>query len=504
MEKTFNRRKFLKTSFLGVGSLVFSLSPLKSFAKPKQIISSNNQPVGSSINANDFYNQAKEHFYKKEYSAAENIYLQLIENFPDNIVYYDGYAKVLGAQQRSLEIAELYRIGLNINQSNPYFMNRLALKLKDLCTGNRKAEKLFVDKYGIDNLMRYSAELLLSAISIKKVKGFMLDLRDIPSIVTKRNEKLREKGYKTITFPNELTENINSVTFKVENHWLQTRTSRKEFFPKDIDSSIEKLKNKKRRNLYTNTEKKQREFSEKKARKMRWKQGLINNINNDQPVDVDKFGLLILNENINDTDTIGKMRKYYRKKNYQTRLLTLNRFLYTQDRSFINGLALATSLINYSKDNSVISECEQILHFVEPYLTTLQPVNIGSYYLIQSKINIIEGKYDIVRKNLLNGIAYFDGKGGVAYTLMEKYAFSYIGNNTNNGIAIMKALCNKSYKKNEDNIWIYVENYLQQLKVNPLSVQEQIKHLIALSKLQQKSRSSEYPQTIAEISALKA
>jgi hypothetical protein len=81
----------------------------------------------------------------------------------------------------------------------------------------------------------------------------MLDLRDIPSIVTKRNEKLREKGYKTITFPNELTENINSVTFKVENHWLQTRTSRKEFFPKDIYSSIEKLKNKKRRNLYTNT-----------------------------------------------------------------------------------------------------------------------------------------------------------------------------------------------------------------------------------------------------------
>jgi hypothetical protein len=427
--------------------------------------------------------------------------LQLIENFPQRIIYYDGYAKVLGAQQRLLEIAEIYRIGLNLHQKNPFFMHRLALSLKMLCTGNRKAEKLFIEKIGIDNLMVYSAELLLTAIAIKQVKGFMLDLRDIPTLVANRNKKLSDKGYNTIIFPDDLKDSINTITTVVEGKWTHTRRSRKKVYPQDIDTDIAKLKAKKRRELYTEKERTQRENTVKQARKKRWKQALIANIASNNPTKVDKYGLSILSENGNDTDTIGKLRKFYEKNKYNERLITLNRYLYAHDDSIVNTLALASTIVKYSNDTF---ESNQLLEKVKPYLNTLAPTNIGNYYITQSLIDINNGKRAVARQSLLNGIQYFDGRGGIAYTLIEKYASSYTGSNVNNGITVLKALCNKTYNRNKDEIWFFVDKQLEQQKEKPLNNHEKIKYLIALSKLQKKSFPAEYTKTLAEIETLKA
>ncbi len=502
MDKTFNRRGFLRASFLGASSLLVSLTPLKSFSTNNQIGSTTNQL--SAIDTDALYKQAKAYFYKKDYKAAEGIYLQLIELFPLRIVYYDGYAKVLGAQQRLLEIAELYRIGLNTHEKNPFFMHRLALSLKMLCTGNRKAEKLFIDKIGIDNLMVYSAELLLSAIAIKQIKGFMLDLRDIPTLVANRNEKLNDKGYKKINFPDELIERIKTETAAIESSWIHTRRSKKGIYPTDIDANISKLNSKKRRELYTNKEKEQRVASTKQTRKKRWNKELLNNITKNNPLKVDRYGMLILSENINDTETLGKLRKYYRKNKYYERLITLNRYLYSNENSLINALSLASTLIKYSKESTNITETIQLLEAVKPYLNTLHPINIGNYYITLSQIDIKNGKRAAARAILLVGIQHFDGIGGVAYTLIEKYASSYIGNNITNGIAILSALCSKTHARNDDKIWSFVDKQVEQQKEKPLSNQEKIKYLIALSKLQKKSLPAEFTNTLVEIGILKS
>lgn len=502
MDKTFNRRGFLRASFLGAGSLLVSLSPLKSFSTNNQSGSTTNQP--SSIDADALYKQAKEHFYKKDYKTAEDIYLQLIEKFPQRIIYYDGYAKVLGAQQKQLEIAELYRIGLNSYERNPYFMHRLGLSLKMLCIGNRKAEKLFVEKFGIDNLMVYSAELLLSAIAVKQVKGFMLDLRDIPTLISKRNEILSSKGYSTITFPDDLKDKINTLTSEIEGKWAQTRKSKKENYPQDTDAGIAKLKAKKRRELYAEKERTQRDNSQKLERKKRWKQALTANIASNNPAKVDKYGLSILSDNANDTDTIGKMRKFYKKNKYNERLITLNRYLYSRNDNANNALALASTLVKYSKDSSSLSESNYLLEKVKPYLNTLAPVNIANYYITQSQSDIKSGRRTVARATLLKGIRYFDGKGGVAYTLIEKYASSYTGINIDMGIAVLKALCNKHHLRNNDEIWPYIDKQIEQQNEEPLNNQEKIKHLIALSKLQKKNAPAEYSKTLMEIEALKA
>ena len=502
MDKTFNRRGFLRASFLGAGSLLVSLTPLKSFSTSNQTGSSTN-PI-SAIDADALYKQAKAYFYKKDYKAAEGIYLQLIEKFPQRVVYYDGYAKVLGAQQKLLEIAELYRVGLNMHEKNPYFMHRLATSLKMLCTENRKAEKLFVENHGVDNLLVYSAELLLSAIAIKNIKGFMLDLRDIPTLVAIRNEKLSNKGYATIEFPDDLKDKITTTTASIEGKWTQTRASRKEAYPINIDADINKLKNKKRRELFTDQEKLQREAAVKHTRKRRWKKTLSDNIATKNPAQVDKYGLNILSENINDTDTIGKMRKFYLKNGYTERLITLNRYLYSHNDNLSNTLSLASTLINYSKESTSISESNYLLEKIKPYLNTLAPTHIGNYYITKSQIDIKNGKRAVARASLLIGIERFNGFGGIAYTLIEKYASSYTGNNINSGIAILNAICNKIHVRNNDVIWPYVDKHIEQRKEKPLNNQEKIKHLIALSKLQKKAYPAEYNKTLAEIGALKA
>jgi len=71
------------------------------------------------------YLEARGHFYKNELDLAESKFLQLIETLPPNLEYYDGYAKVLGAQQRMVEIAEMYRMASNKYAVNPFFKHRL-------------------------------------------------------------------------------------------------------------------------------------------------------------------------------------------------------------------------------------------------------------------------------------------------------------------------------------------------------------------------------------------
>lgn len=222
MKKSFNRRDFLKSSLQGLGTLTLLTSPLSIFAS-KTLPQTSNSFTGD---PNLLYKQAKEYFYKKEYSSATDIYHQLITYFPGKIQYYDGYAKVLRARQNSLEVTELYRSGLQKKPNNPHFKHRLSLSLRNLCTGNHKAELDFVSKYGQDNLMALSATLLLEAVATKPVKGYMMDLRDFPVILETTNKRLFSNDKPVIVVENSLIENINDVTSSININWIAARKSR--------------------------------------------------------------------------------------------------------------------------------------------------------------------------------------------------------------------------------------------------------------------------------------
>ncbi len=498
MKKNFSRRDFLKSSLQGLGTLTLLASPLNIFAS-KTPLQSNNAFTGDS---DLLYKKAKEYFYKKEYASAIEIYNQLISHFPGKIIYYDGYAKVLGAQQNMLGIAELYRSGLQQNKTNPHFKHRLSLSLRNLCIGNHKAELDFVSKYGENNLMLLSATLLLEAIAVKPIKGYMMDLRDFPHVLQTTNERLSSKGKPTIVIDNSLIESINNLTSSVETNWTSNRKSRQPIFINE-DKEVDTISNKSRRNLYTEEEKKSRKKEIQKAKKERWKSKLIKNINLNKITLVDKYGLLILTDNIKDKDTIGKLRRYYQKEKAFDRIINLNRNIYTYDESNINALALAFSLVRYSGSLSALSEAKQLLDSVTPYAQTLPAPNTVTYYITLSNYFLKNGQPAKARKTLLDGLQHFNGRGGLSYALMEKYAMSYFDNAPKKGIAVMKALCDKNHVDLDELITPFVNNYLSFISEKPLSIPEQIKSLTALAKLQKKAKVEGYSNTLSKIASLK-
>lgn len=499
MNTTYNRRKFLKSSFLGLGALLFTGSPLHKLAANNDVAKTN---VKLSDEVHNLHKQAKEHFYKKEYVQAESIYLQLIKQYPNKVEFCDGYAKVLGAQQRHLEIAELYRIAVNNNDNNPFFKHRLANSLKTIYKGNHKAEKEFTQKYGANNLLIYAAELLFAAIAIKQTKGFMLDLRDIPEIAKTKNERLNNGKDDVISLPNELIETILTKTAVIENKWNKTRNSKNQIYNTDFEDDTTPLKTKKKRILYTEKEIKQRKEHQINERKKRWTNALQINIKENKPGRVDRLGYLILDDDINDTQTIGRLKRYYKRNKYHQRLLTLDRYLYVRNKSNSNALALASTLTKHGKDSNAIAESNELLISIQPYLNTLGSIHIASYYITLSRNNIVNSKRAQARQNLLTGLNHFAGKGGVSFTLIENYVNSYTGNNRTAAINILKALCKKTYARNNDAVWSYVDKHLEWIKEKPLSEKENAKYLIALSKLQKKTNSSEFNETISEIERL--
>ena len=499
MKKSFNRREFLKSSIQGLGTLALFSSPIKLLAGQ----SSSSNSTSSAIDPDILYKQAKEYFRKKEYVLSIEIYKQLILNYPARIVYYDGYAKVLGAQQNTLGIAELYRTGLQKNASNPHFKHRLSLSIRNLCTGNHKAELAFISKYGQDNLMTFSATLLMEAIALKPIKGYMMDLRDFPVILENKNKALDSFNYPLINVETSLTENIKSVTSSVDGKWLSTRKSRKPVIVNG-DAEVDDIKNKNRNDLYLEIEKNSRKKETKKAIKERWKDGLMRNIKSNNIYLVEKYGSLILTDSITDTDTIGKLRKYYRKQKAYDRIVNLNRNLYINNGNFINSLALANSLVKYANTSLALSEARQLLINIKPYVNTLPAVNTVSYYLTLAQINMKESKPVEARDVLMQGLKLYDGRGGLSYSSMENYAMTYLNSETEKGIAIMKVLCNKEQKDVDESVLRYIKNYLDSIIEKELSNPEQLKSLIALAKLQKKAGDAGYSATLSEINTLKS
>jgi hypothetical protein len=505
MAHKIERRDFIKSAIYGVGTLFVISTPLKIFARGNQSSSDDqNTPSISTLDAIKLNVQAKELFYRKSYPEAIAIYQQLIANYPDRISYYDGYARILGAQQKTLEVAELYRQGLQTNPNAPLFMHRLSLRMNDLCLGNRKAEKTFVSKYGESQLFEAAAQPLVQAIAIKSTnKGLYLNLRDILKEVEKKNKSLDKKGLSTITFSDSLRSNIMATTASFEAKWGDSRRKHKPAFTDDVETAVEAIKNKERREMYSNQEKYLLAKAIKKAKKEHWQHGLAKNIANDNPNRVEKFGTLILEQDINDTDTIGKLRKYYRKTKARSRLLALDRYLYLKNESLANTLALAGSLCKYGDGSTDLSDAKQLLGVVAPYVNTLPPVSIGAYYQLMAQVKIAEKLHADARTILLEGLDKFMGRGGVAYSLMETYAQSFTGKKMTIGIQLLQALCAKKVDAVDDPVWKYVTNYLQ-ANGDKISVAEQLKPLYALAKLQNKAGDTGCAITKSEINALRA
>jgi hypothetical protein len=299
------------------------------------------------------------------------------------------------------------------------------------------------------------------------------------------------------------TEIIN-LTAEYEQLWALSRNKRKPTMKGDADANLDKIEKKSRRELYDDTEKKQRQQTLKKIRKQQRKDALLEDIAKKNTNKVEKYGMLILTENLSDTDTIGLLRKYYRKTKAHDRLITLNRYLYLNNENVPNTLVYAHTLIKH--DPTALAEAESLLGKVKDYVNTLPPVSIACYYEAMVDLKIKNGNSQQARTLLLDALSKFDGNGGISFSLLDKYANTYAGDNVSKGENMLKAMCGKTYTPTEDPIWKYVQNYIVYLASNEkvINVMEQIKQYTALAKIQKKAGSADYTSTIATLTDLKS
>jgi len=508
MRKDFSRRDFLRYALMSSGTFFVAFTPLKSLAA---LAPGSNNPT-TTIDAAGLNKQAKQLFYQKKYAESIALYEQLIAAFPSRISYYDGYARALGAQQKSLEAAELYRRGLIKNASNAIFMHRLSLQMRNMCTGNKKAELAFVSKYGSAKLLEAATQLMIDAVKEnrkknknKTNKGLVLDLRDTLNIIERQNKRCQRLKLPPMDLPQSMKEEITSLTSAYEKQWALNRDKHKPHMSDNADANIEKIDQKARRELYDLTEKKIRRQSVAKIRKQQLTIALNEGIRTKNTNKVEKYGMKILADQIDDTQTIGRLREHYRKAKAHDRLISLNRYLYLNNENVLNTLMYAHVLIRY--DSAALAEAAGLLGKVKDYVNTLPPVAAACYYRAVAELSIKEGNRQKARTLLLEAIDKFGGKGGVSFSLLEQYANSYTGDNLSKGENLLKAMCGADFTPSTDDpAWKYVQNYIVYSTENKLSnnTMEQIKLHTALAKMQQKSGSAGYGITVAIINGLKS
>ncbi|MDR1543948.1 MAG: hypothetical protein LBS50_05995 [Prevotellaceae bacterium] len=509
MAKQIGRREFLKKSVLGIGSAMLA-SSLRAIGGATEFFSTqNNPPAPDNSNLMALYKQAKEYFYQKQYSTATSHLTQLIENHPNTLFLYDGLAKVYGAEQNLKTAAELFRQGVAANSQNAFFLHHYGLILRNLCLGNASAAQQFSNENKISNLYEFAAEKIIEANALNPKECFLLDLKDFLRLMEKYNENPRSSS--TISLSENIISQIETLTTSVSTKYATTRTSRKPNIPQE-NSNINVNQNngngngqgrgRNRRNLHSNHERQERENSEKKAQKRVHYSYLANNAQNNNVQKVEKWGMQILTDDIKDTNSVGFLRKYYKKRNQNDRIIALNRYFYNSNNNIYSALALAASLAKYSNNTPALNEAKTLLNSVVQYLNDLTNVGKGAYYNSLAAIKAKENNKTAARTALLEGIETQKGVGGVAYSLMEHYAKTFPDNQKSKAINIQKALCGKQYNV-EDRIAPYLEKYRDYISKNQRSVMEQIKALSALAKLQKKYNNADYNATKSEISALK-
>ena len=484
--KECNRRKFLKSSILGVGSLLVT-SSLPSFSR--NVSSKTVEELGF-FDTNLLSREAKELFYKKQFQKSSLIYKRLISKFPQQITYYDGLARVYGAEQNNLAIVNLYREGLLHNPDNPFFMQRLSLRIKSICLGDKYAENVFQAKYDLP-LPEVSVQLLFQAIEINpKNKGLYLSLLDFLADVDKYNKTFLNTSLTPINISNNLKNNIYSLTNDYKSEWEKNRKSTKTATVKDIESHLQEIKNRPRRKMYFESERKELNQNLLKEQKKILTVGLVCGLKNKNTQDVEKYGLLILNGDSRETNTISILRKNFKKTQNYNRLIALNRLVYSKNETPERALTLACSLLDYSNSKSDIVEAGSLLRNIKteiPYLATIHQVQ---YYQCLAKKSIRENCHAEARSALLEGLEKYKGNKGLSYSFLELYALSYSGKEYEIGIDILELLSGskeidtiQQMKIADDAVCEYIKRYSTFIEKKELSEEDILRPSFAIAKL---------------------
>jgi len=366
--KDYNRREFLKTGLLASTAFFFSFSPIE------KLIASNSKKTGGDAaddqtDIRQLQQKAKDYFYRKEYVKAEQTYRQIIFLQPVYIAAYDGLAKTLYAQNKSLAAAEAYRQGWLEQKENPIFCDRLARAMKRLVAGNRKQEKEFCSRIGQTELLEASAQLYIDAIEITKAKPrayLAMGLLDVQRTLDKCNKSRKFTGASALSFSTTIQNKITLSTQTQRDSWATSRKTRKKReynVNSDTQAQVQETKNKvkERRNLFFDKEKVSRAREQTKGKKQLYYPLFVEALKNKSTLDVEKYHRKIASIDNTDKNVHGQLVHYYRKQKKYAKLVQFQQEQFTNNPDFWTTVSYAQALRLQAKKESQPGLCNKAM-----------------------------------------------------------------------------------------------------------------------------------------------
>ncbi|MFC7774541.1 hypothetical protein [Flavobacterium sp. GCM10027622] len=253
----FTRKDFIKLTSLGFLATVLPVHQVEAVNGLFNL----NIPEG----ANDLQKaqliakNAKEHFYKKEFAKAEELYLQCVKLAPAYIQFYDSLSNVYGVRCNHLASVELFKAGMKKNVAKAVFCDRLAKALVRLEKGNKKQAKEYKKNHKISqSLLEEAEKLWKKGIALEGNKKY---LQEGLSVLEKSKQK---RGAAVKMSAKE------SKKLIIERKTQNRKKIKKELLAKsnqDLEGMVKKIDAKPRTVLFVGREKQQQQFHITKQKK---------------------------------------------------------------------------------------------------------------------------------------------------------------------------------------------------------------------------------------------
>lgn len=463
--KNNSRRNFIKRGILSFSSIVFISNPIFSFTPPIPPQKTLNQRMALKC-------KAKGYFYAGMYSSAEILYLDLLKKYPNDISIYDGLRKVYSAQFKILERVNLYKKGYEKNPLNHLFYDRYAQSLRCLFLGFPNKEKEYVSQNdGIDSL-HHALLIYVRAIEIFPDKKYLREhLLDIQNSLHKH--VLRKTSNKSISssISQELILQIQTSSIPVKENWNVTRSSKKkrEGFTnlKKVNSTIDKIKIKKRRNLTRKEEILCRETNIRKEAKSYLLPFFDENVRINKIDKAEEVYRRIIEIDPKESNCKGKLIKVYNKQKKIDHLINLYESQIAYKEDFWTFIGLGKS---YLRKGNITKSSSHYLKAHTEYLKCRDKFNVQSYNLKGIICNGIAksllkaGNEEECRKEILMTLSEIGTQNNGA-VLLCLYAESFIKSNKEKAEKILHAYTGQLdlEELGDDPIKFYIDNYLSGL-----------------------------------------
>ncbi len=409
------RRTFLKSLFAG-SALLFVPS----------VLWSRNYSQGESISpeeARQLYRQARKSFYQRDYDRAETLYRQLLSSTPENILYYDGLAKVYGAQQKQYEAALLYKEALQAYPNRAVYYDRLAHSLNGIALGNRKTETRYRSRFGDSDLLLASVGLYLLAIpKFPGDRSLRLGLKD-----TLRSFDLRNLLSKTeLKIPALLKLNIQKYLDKLQDSRGLPENRANRPVMEYTSGRLSQMKTMPRRELYFEEEQAERELSMSKQAKTWETQQLTATLSAGSYSLATEQAVQITREHPEETQVIGTLKDASEKANDPSIMVNF----YTQQKLIIKKIDFWT-YIGYASALRKENVRENKDEIISQYLLASRkriPSTGKALFALHGGLSMTyleNEQYAEARAAILHALEQTKGCGGVSLKLTLLYARSY-------------------------------------------------------------------------------